>query len=67
MASSLERGVALHPSGIDIVKRAAWMICNSESVLLDSSTAVWVAKSASAEPSVASRIFVGKMLISSPS
>src|SRR5215217_7962309 len=36
--------------------------CSSELVLLASSTAVVRASSASSEPSVASRIFVGKML-----
>src|ERR671920_1363972 len=39
--------------------------CNSESVFWASSTALRAARSASSEPSVASRILVGKMLIAS--
>jgi hypothetical protein len=40
--------------------------CNSEFVVLAMSVAVLAASSASLEPSVASRILVGKMLIGSP-
>src|SRR5215212_4205942 len=40
--------------------------CSSESDIRARSTAVWVASSASLEPSVARRILVGKMLISFP-
>src|SRR5215217_4731627 len=39
--------------------------CNSESVFWASSTALRAARSASSEPSVASRILVGKMFIAS--
>src|ERR687894_371473 len=38
------------------------MRCNSEPVLFVISSAVWAAKVASSDPSVASSIFVGKML-----
>src|SRR3712207_8617593 len=40
-----------------------WTRCNSESVLFARSAAVVRANSASLEPSVATRILVGKMLI----
>src|SRR5215212_3630624 len=40
-------------------------MCTSEPVSLESSAAAWAAWRASSDPSVASRIFVGNMLISS--
>jgi hypothetical protein len=42
----------------------AWTTCNSEPVFWASSIDALAANFASSEPSVASKIFVGKMLIS---
>jgi hypothetical protein len=45
------------------VESGTLMRCNSEFMLVASSAAVLAASSASLEPSEASRIFVGNMLI----